>query len=123
MLPLIAALAACFSSGAGRATLGNPDVILRDEILESSARNAFELVQTARPQWLRLRGMTTLSQAAGEQDIVVYLDNARLGFRESMGQVSLAAVEYLQFFDARMATQRWGGGHLNGAILISTQSR
>lgn len=123
MLPLITALAACVSSGAGRERLGDPDLILREEIDESSARNAFELVQTARPQWLRLRGMTTLQQASGEQDIVVYLDNARLGFRESMGQVGLAAVQYLQFFDARQATQRWGGGHLNGAIFISTQDR
>jgi hypothetical protein len=67
--------------------------------------------------------MTTLSQASGDQDIVVYMDNARLGFREAMAQVPLAAVEFLQFFDARRATQRWGAGHLNGAILISTQAR
>jgi hypothetical protein len=65
--------------------------------------------------------MTTLAQAAGEEDIKVYLDNAYLGFRDALERVPLGGVEYVRFYTAREATQRWGGGHLQGAILVSTR--
>jgi hypothetical protein len=67
--------------------------------------------------------LTNLRQAAGEEDIVIYMDNARLGYREELRRVALASVQYVEFFSASAATQRWGGGHLHGAILISTRGR
>jgi hypothetical protein len=103
--------------------LGDPDVITREEIEESTAATAYDLVLNLRSQWLRTRGISTLAQAAGAEDIVVYMDNARLGSRDAMRRVPLGAVQYLQFFSAREATHRWGAGHLHGAILISTQRR
>ena len=124
LLPLlVSAAASCATSGAQSSTLGDVDFITRDEIQASPARNAYDLVQSLRPQWFRTRGMTNIRQAAGEEDIVIYMDNARLGERDALQRVPLGNVEYLQFFTAREATQRWGGGHLHGAILISTQSR
>ncbi|HET9949366.1 MAG TPA: hypothetical protein VFQ22_10635 [Longimicrobiales bacterium] len=120
---LAAVVASCATAGAPEETLGDPELILREEIEESTARNAFELVQTLRPQWLRTRGLTNLRQAGGVEDIVIYMDNARLGYPEELRRVPLAAVEYLEFFDAREATQRWGGGHIHGAILVSTRAR
>jgi len=108
----------------GPGPIGNPDLISREEIQDArSARNAYDLVRNIRPQWLVTRGITNLRQAAGEEDIVVYLDNARLGYREALRRVTLAGVEYLEFFDARRATLRWGGGHIHGAILVSTNQR
>lgn len=103
--------------------MSNPDYILRQEIEESSARTAYHLVQTRRPQWLQTRGFTTARQAAGQDGIRVYMDNARLGGVDEMRRVPLAAAEYLRFLSAREATQRWGSGHMSGAILISTQPR
>jgi hypothetical protein len=103
--------------------MSDPDYILREEIDRSTARSAYELVRNHRPQWLQTRGLTTLRQAAGQDGIEVYMDNARLGDVQAMRQVTLAAIQYLRFFTASEATQRWGGGHLNGAILISTRPR
>lgn len=124
VLPLLATgLSSCASAGAPRARMGDPDVITREEIDESAAGTAYDLVLNLRPQWLRTRGISTLAQAAGAEDIVVYMDNARLGSRDAMQRVPLGAVQYLQFFSAREATHRWGAGHLHGAILISTQRR
>jgi hypothetical protein len=120
---LVMAVSSCASTGASPSPLGDPDVITRGEIEESTAATAYDLVLNERPQWLRTRGLSTLAQAAGQEDIVVYFNNARLGFRDAMRRVSLGAVQYLQFFDAREATYRWGAGHLHGAILISTQRR
>ncbi len=124
MLPLLMTLLmSCAAPGAEIAQLGDPDVLTREEIDDSSARTAYELVQTLRPQWLITRGLTTVAQAAGAEGIVIYLDNARLGLPDSMRGVTLGAVQYLRFFTAPEATLRWGGGHLYGAILISTGSR
>ena len=119
-------LAACASgsSGGGDSPIGNTDIITREEIDQSGgSRNAMDLIQSLRPQWLITRGITNLRQAAGEEDIVVYMDNARLGYRDQLRRVPLGGVRYLEFFDARRATQRWGGGHIHGAIFISTRDR
>lgn len=124
MVPLLMTmLASCASPGAGSGRLGDQDEILRAEIDSSSSRTAYELVQSLRPQWLRTRGLVNVAQAAGAEGIVVYLDNARLGDVDAMRRVALGPVQYLRFFTAPEATQRWGAGHLQGAILISTESR
>ena len=120
---LATVVSSCRSAGAPASQLGDSDIITREEIEESTAATAYDLVLNLRPQWLRTRGISTLAQAAGEEDIIVYMNNARLGFRDAMRQVPLGAVQYLQFFSAREATHRWGAGHLHGAILISTQRR
>ena len=123
MTLLVSCVASASAPGAGSGRLGDPNLLTRDEIDGSSARTAYELVQSERPQWLVTRGLTNLAQAVGAEDIVIYLDNARLGNRETMRRVTLGAVQYLRFFRAPEATQRWGGGHLHGAILISTRNR
>lgn len=120
---LLVVLGACATPAANGSPVGSSDVITRVEIDERGAANAFELVQSLRPQWLRTRGISTLQQAVGEETIVIYMDNARLGPPDAMRQIALGSVRYLQFFDAREATQRWGAGHLHGAILVSTQER
>ena len=121
-------LAACGTSGSqvpggGAQRMGDPDFILREEIDRSTARSAHELVRNHRPQWLQTRGITTFRQAAGQDGIKVYMDNARLENVDAMRRVTLSSIVYLRFFTASEATQRWGGGHLNGAILLSTQPR
>jgi len=63
-----------------------------------------------------------LRRRPGVEGIVIYMDNARLGRPEELRRIALGSVQYLRFFSAPQATQRWGGGHLQGAILISTQS-
>lgn len=123
LLLLAMATSSCRSAGAPGSRLGDPDILTREEIEKSTAATVYDLVQNHRPQWLRTRGLANLAQAAGEEDIVVYMDNARLGFRDAMRRVPLGAVQYVQFFTAREATYRWGAGHLHGAILISTQRR
>ncbi|MGD2044704.1 MAG: hypothetical protein PVJ80_00085 [Gemmatimonadota bacterium] len=130
-VPLVAALLAACASSSSSTPGGTPDeprvdrnLITREEIDDSpGSRNAYELIQSLRPQWLITRGITNLRQAAGEEDVVVYMDNARLGYSNELRRVPLGAVRYLQFFDARRATQRWGQGHIHGAILISTSDR
>ena len=84
---LVTALSSCASAGAPAPRLGDPDIITREEIEGTTAATAYDLVLNHRPQWLRTRGIANLAQAAGAEDIVVYMDNARLGFRDAMRRI------------------------------------
>ena len=121
-LVLLLVIAACGSTdGVGRTPAPERDRISRAEIDASSAANAYDLVQSLRPQWLTVRGIRTMDEMVGQNPILVYMDNARLGGPDALRNVPHGSVRYLRFFNAAEATQRWGGGHLHGAILISTQ--
>lgn len=121
-------LAACASSGsgvpgAGENPMSDPDYILREEILDSNISVAYDLVRNRRPQWLQTRGVSNVRQLAGQQGIVVYRDNFRMGDVEALRTMGLGDVLYLRFLSASEATQRWGANHMNGAILVSTRPR
>ena len=125
LLTVLSAGCASASSGGNRDNpVGDSDLITREEIDRATgSQNAYDLIQSLRPQWLITRGFANQRQATGEDDIVIYMDNARLGYRRELRRISLGSVRYLEFYDARRATLRWGGGHLHGAIFISTQDR
>jgi hypothetical protein len=110
-------LTAC-GSGQPGSPRPNPDQITRAEIDEAGPSNLFTLVQNLRPIWLRERGATSFTD---ETDVVVYLDRTRMGGRESLRSIHSSNVEMLQFFNAQRATARFGVGHVNGAILITTR--
>ena len=102
-------------SGAHRAR----DVILEEEILDSGARNALDLVQTRRPQWLIVRGNQSLSLA--EESPTVYFNNTRMGHLEALRSIALASVQSVRFVSPAQANLRWGTGNSHGAIVISTE--
>lgn len=109
------------------------DALSRADVERSGAANAFELVQLLRPAWLRVRGLNTLRESArgegegqslrvqrGVGGLKVYLDNALLGGTETLRQVSAGVIGTVRYFDPAAATLRWGQGHAQGVILVST---
>jgi hypothetical protein len=130
---LAVALVGCASAGSA-GDRGDRNVILRPEIEASSVNNVLELVQSRRPNWRRVRGTQSFREQGeviaydersgtstpGAVRIVAYLNNARLGSVTELRGVMVWDVMYVRFFDAAAATQRWGGGHMHGAILVST---
>ena len=113
----ILALTACAAGSSGGSGM-DPDRISRVEIDEVGPTSAYDLIQKLRPLWLRKRGPTSFTQ---EGDVVVYLDGTRLGERESLRTVATANLESLEFIDAGRATNRFGSGHVYGAILLRTR--
>lgn len=99
-----------------RAQSSSRDLITRADIEERSTANALDVIRVMRPQWLVLRQEWSLS---GPKDLVVYLNNARMGGRGSLQSISLVDVQTIQYFDPASASLRWGIGHENGAILIA----
>lgn len=111
-------LSAC-ATGAPGASRPDPNLITRAEIDRESPSSAYDLIQNLRPIWLRERGAVSFTE---ETDIIVYLDGSRLGGRSELRNIYTQNIESLEFLDTRRATNRFGTGHVNGAILIRTRS-
>lgn len=117
-LAIIAFLLLLGACGQSMATAGGGSrsgPIELEEIRGAGATDAFTLVQTLRPGWLRSSRQQTLS---GDDGIVVYLERARMGGVGELRNISSANVGRIEFLSASVAQQRLGAGHLNGAIIL-----
>jgi hypothetical protein len=117
------ALAACASAGGGASgKTQNPSVISQEEIEASSASNAFEVIQRLRPSFLRARGAVHGTPGAANAmenvDLVVYLNENRLGGSDQLRQVAVSDIREIRYFNSSEATTKWGTGHSAGAIQI-----
>lgn len=83
-------------------------VLTAEVIRESSARTAYEVIESRRPEWL------------GSISLKVYMDDVLLGGVEELHDVNAADVASIHRLNAAQATRRWGTGHANGAIVIVT---
>jgi len=114
------ALVACASGGGPSAKTQNPSVISQDEIEESSASNAFEVIQRLRPSFLRTRGAVHGTPGAANAmemvDLVVYLNENRLGGTDQLRQIATTDIREIRYFNSSEATTKWGTGHSAGAI-------
>jgi hypothetical protein len=72
-----------------------------------------------RPDWLRGRGVTSVSGAIPE--VLIYLDGQRIGGRSTLAQFPVIGIKELRFVSATDATQRWGTGHGAGVIEVVTR--
>jgi hypothetical protein len=115
-------LAACASTGSG--TSSNPNVITAADVQEAANySSAYQLVERLQPQWLRKRsGGITFNEVNEEMegDVVVYVNDVRVGGPDALRDVSVDAVERIEYLDAARAA-RYGTGHQHGAILVTTR--
>ena len=94
--------------------------ITREEITRFGVQgNVFDLVYSLRRNWLNVRGE---DMVPGEPQLVVYLNNLRLGTFSQLRGLPAAGVTGVRYFDAAEATFRWGAGHMRGAIEVLTTS-
>jgi hypothetical protein len=107
-------LAACATGGgASSARLG--DTITQEQIESYSGDSVFLLIQSYHPSWLRERGRTSL---AGP--VMVYIDDIpQPDGVESLRALRPLQVQEIKYLDSREATNRFGTGHANGAILVT----
>ena len=94
------------------------DVITAEELATTGESNVYMAVQRLRPQWLRARprGQTRLGGA--EAGVVVYIDATRYGSLNSLQSLAVGGIYEIRRYDASEATNRFGTGHTNGAIVI-----
>lgn len=112
------------------------DVLTSEQLEKARGGNLYGVIRSLRPEWLRTRGTGSMRETArgsasgiggdveiehpGIASIRVYLDDSLLGDLDSLRSVDLGTVGAVRFLSAAEATQRWGAGHLHGAILVLT---
>jgi hypothetical protein len=123
VLLLVVSLAtiACASAGAKQARPSTRNVITADQIKRIGATNALEAVQRLQPRMLeKQRGPSSIN-FEDQAQIVVYLDNSRLGGIETLTMVQTGNVVEIRYLSASEATTRFGTGNAAGAIVITTK--
>ena len=123
-LSLLNAVGACASSGSGEgAARPSTSVITSDEIAQTSAANAYELIQRLRPNFLRTRGAVRGAPRGSPNqleavDLVVYMNESRMGGSDQLRQIPVSEIREIRYFTAADATTKWGTGHTAGAIQV-----
>ena len=103
-------------SGAATTTRMRADVITAEELAKVDAPNAYLAVQRLRPQYLQTRGQTTIM---GTSVISVYVDGTRMGGTEALQQIPTSDIKEIRWLSSSEATQRFGTGNAQGAIVIT----
>jgi hypothetical protein len=112
--------------------------ITAEEIARSGlSGSAYDIVYSLRRTWLNLRGLNsgtegvhavmtdadTLALTNGEAQLVVYLDNVKLGTVSELMRLPIAGVTSIRYYDPAQANYLWGTGHTHGAIQVVTVER
>ena len=118
MLLLASVVTACASAGSGGPRTDR-NLLTREQIQETNKQNAYEVVESLRSNWLRSRGPTSLNSRDAE--VLVYIDDSRLGGVETLRTISTAMVQSIRWYDGIAATGRWGLDHGAGVIYVSTR--
>ena len=79
-----------------------------------------DVVQALRPEYLRTRGLRSMS-ATEPQGAVVYVDNVRRGGPESLRMLPRESVLEIRYLNGADATTMYGTNHGDGAILVRTR--
>jgi hypothetical protein len=125
---IIITTAACASSAGPRAPARSSDVISAEEITQSSAANAYDLITRLRPRWLQpARTTSSIGGGVVRQPVtLVYLDGSRLGGIEALRTLSLTNVRSVEWYDEQRAATRLRdvpNQPFNGAIVILSGGR
>ena len=81
--------------------------------------NLWDFIATARPHFLRDRGVGSFRDTSPVRAIV-YLDGSMLGDIQVLKTINLSSVKLIQYMGGADATTRYGMGHSGGVILLST---
>jgi hypothetical protein len=111
--------------------------ITAEEIARSGVNgNAYDVVYLLRRNWLNLRGLNSGTEGVhvvtsddqpvvvdGEPQLVVYLDNMKLGMLSELKRLPIVGVTSIHYYDPAEANYLWGTGHTHGAIQVVTLDR
>jgi hypothetical protein len=97
----------------------DPNVITEAELSSRSALTARQVIEQLRPQFLRVRGTTTLGNAQTSDVIWVYFDGTRMGTLEVLNNIGAHEIREIRYLNPSEATNRYGTGHVQGAILVT----
>jgi hypothetical protein len=117
---MTAMLLLCAVACGGNKQLGaqhDADRISRQEIMAGSFATAYDVVRNLHPNWLRLHNAES-SRIVSQ--IWVYLDGTKYGGINQLNNIRAGTIASIERIDPRTATTRWGSGHSEGVIYVTT---
>jgi hypothetical protein len=123
LFALGAAIAACAGrqtpdGGTGRRSASGP--ITRAEMDAARYASLYDVVLALRGHWLQGRGPSTITGRPAEIQVIV--DEIRMGGVEALRAIQSDNVVSIAFVDPVAATQRWGGSHAQGTIVVTMRA-
>ena len=96
------------------------DLITRDQLLKHHFLTIYDAVAALHSNWLQERGVDSFNTPG---KITVFMDETNMGGVDALQNITTDAIQYIRFYDAVHATQRWGVGHTQGVIYLSTTGK
>jgi hypothetical protein len=115
---LLVTVGACQGGRRARPS-GDPDLILRHQVMEGAYSNALDVVRALHPNWLVKRAPSGRNNT-GNNPIWVFVDGNRYGDISWLRNVPAGTIGSIRRIDGIAATTRWGTGHSEGVLYIMT---
>jgi hypothetical protein len=93
------------------------ELITRDQLDHNHFSTAYDAVESLHSNWLHPKGTDSF---AAPTEVVVYLNANRVGSVDALKNIAVHTITSIQHFDGLAASARWGVGHGQGVILVST---
>jgi hypothetical protein len=122
---VILLLAACSGHHApdgGPSGTRDRSLLTHEQLNAIAYQSAYHAVEALRSHWLRPRGVSSPNPASSDE-VIVLLNNTRLGGVDSLRGLSTQEITYIRYYDAASAAARWGRDLSQGAIFVSTERR
>ena len=111
----------CVTPGGAPTRFRGSDAITAEEARETSANDAYQVVQLLRPMWLRPRSAPSLTNTGGGY-ARIYVDNVPLaGGTRELRTVPAGDIQEIRYISPADATTRFGTGHAGGVIMVLTR--
>lgn len=94
------------------------NLITDEQMRENHFQTALQAVEALHANWLNLRPNTLIAR---QDSVLVYYDNVKLGYPSELNDIEVGRISYIRYFDAVQATTRWGVGHSQGVIYVSSR--
>lgn len=96
------------------------NLITTEQIVESRAQNAYQVVETLKPEWLSSRGPTSVTDPT-PASASVYFNGTHVGGLEFLRTVPVIDIAEIRYYPTGEASARFGMGHPRGVIAVSTK--
>jgi hypothetical protein len=111
----------CSHPKLGPGEVYNSQVITEDEIVDSRASTAYEVIHKLRANFLSNRGQTSFSRSQSTPYPTVYLDDQEFGPISSLSTIPAAQITLIRLYRVSEANAKYGSHNLSGVIAITTR--
>jgi hypothetical protein len=99
----------------------DPNLITEDEIVDSHASNAYDVIHKLRANFLSYRGKISIYSPATVSMPTVYVDEQRYGDINVLPTIPAEVIATIRLYRAWDATTRYGINNASGVISITTR--